>query len=716
MNGADIIAIIILAAIVIAVAVYLLHWLFQHSSKDLSFVRTGLGGEKVVMGGGAFVLPIVHDVTEVSMNTLRIEVRRNSEKALITKNRMRIDVVVEFFVRVIPTAEAVAMAARTLGNRTLNPESLRDLVQGRFVDAMSSVAAKMTMEEIHENRSKYVTEVKAEVGAALTKNGLELEAVSFTSLDQADIKMFNPSNAFDAEGLTRLTEEIESRKKKRNDIEQDTMIAIRKKNLEAEKLALSIDQESEYARLTQEQDVAIRRVQQRAEVARERTEREREIEENNIHAKELVEKARLQQESAIEAESIQRNLETQKLEIQRRRALEMENQNRAVAVAVNEAEGQTRLTQEVENLKKVRNDIEQETVVAIKRKSLETEKAEISIAKDAELWRIEEERDVAIRRAQQRAEVALERTLRERETEEAVIQSKEAVERARIATELTLVADKIRKEQEADKLEILRRRMVELEDQDRAIAIAEKAKLEAEVRAAAEASRAVLVKAQEHVITVRDHEVAERRKQIELIAAAQQAERDAIRITAEAAAEKSAAKDKAEADNVAAEAARFRYVVDAEGQRLLNEAENLRSGESRRSSLHTQLIQSLPSIIRESVKPMESIDSIKILQVDGLPGMSGAQQLLTPGAGAGAGGEGGPAGGPEAPRSGSLADNVVSSALRYRAQAPFVDNLLSEIGMAPGAMTNLGGLESIAKLENLQRSGDASRSDGPRKH
>ena len=160
MNGADIIAIIILATIVIAIVVYLLHWLYRHSSKDLSFVRTGFGGEKVVMGGGALVLPIVHDVTEVSMNTLRIEVRRAGEKSLITRNRMRIEVIVEFFLRVIPTPDAVATAARTLGNRTLDPESLRDLVQGRFVDAMGAIAAQMTMEEIHEHRADYIRGVR----------------------------------------------------------------------------------------------------------------------------------------------------------------------------------------------------------------------------------------------------------------------------------------------------------------------------------------------------------------------------------------------------------------------------------------------------------------------------------------------------------------------------------------------------------------------------
>lgn len=132
MKGADVIAIV--AAIVIAVAAYLLHWLYRRSTKDVSFVRTGFGGEKVVMGGGALVL-LFHDLTEVNMNTLRLEVTRAREKSLITKDRMRVELTVEFYVRVAPI-EAVATAARSLGNRTLDAEQLKDLIQGRFVDSM----------------------------------------------------------------------------------------------------------------------------------------------------------------------------------------------------------------------------------------------------------------------------------------------------------------------------------------------------------------------------------------------------------------------------------------------------------------------------------------------------------------------------------------------------------------------------------------------------
>lgn len=558
MNGADIIAVIILAAIVIAVLAYLLHWLYRRSSKDVSFVRTGLGGEKVVMGGGAFVLPIVHDVTDVSMNTLRLEVHRTRDKALITRDRMRVELMMEFFVRVMPTPESVAAAARTLGHRTMNPEHLKDLVQGRFVDAMGAVAASMSMEEIHEKRAEYVRQVKAFVADTLTMNGLELETVSLTNLDQADMKLFNPQNAFDAEGLTRLTEQIESRKKKRNDIEQDTMVAVRAKNLEAEKRALMIQTESEYARLEQEREVAVRRAQQRAEVAREKAEREREIEEAQIAAAREVERARIAQERVVEAERIER-------------------------------------------------------------------------------------------------------------------------------------------EREIERLEIQRRKLLQLEEQESVIAVAERSRQQSEAEAAAEAARAEVIAAKEKVNTTRDLEIAERRKRVEIIAAEQEAERESVKVLAKAEAEKKAALDRAEADRTEVAALQVRYEVEAEGKRKLNEAENLRSDASRRSALHQRLVERLPEIIRESVKPMEKINEIKILQVDGLPGLSGGAGSGPVAANASPGGDA-PVDGTGGPRAANLAESVVNSALRYRAQAPFVDTLLHEIGMSASSI-NVEGLSGLSRTE-----------------
>lgn len=524
---------LIVAGIVAAIAVWLLHWLYLRSSKERAFVRTGLGGQRVVLDGGAFVLPILHEVIPVNMNTLRLEVARGREKALITKDRMRVDVVAEFYVRVAALPDAVAAAAQTLGLRTLAPEQLKELVEGKFVDALRTAAAEMTMEELHEKRAAYVKRVREAVAEDLTKNGLELESASLTQLDQTGMEYFNPSNAFDAEGLTRLTEQIERRKKQRNDVEQDTLVAIRNKNLEAEKLSLEIDRESEYARLHQQREVEVARARQRAELATERAEREQ------------------------EAETVQ-------------------------------------------------------------------------------------------------------------------ISARNAIEAARIRSEQSLEEERIAKEKALQAAEILRRQAMDLAEQQRAIAVARESKNQSEAQAAADVARATAVEAEEKVFTAREKEVAERRKVIELIKAAEAAERDALRITRSAQAEKLASADRGEATRLQAEAdadaekiraqgVKVRSEVEAEGLRLMNEAQNVLSAEARASALRLRVVDKAEGIIRESVKPMERIEGIKILQVDGLLGGGGVAPIQTQPA--------------------NFADGIVNSALRFRAQAPIVDQLLKEIGI-----------------------------------
>jgi uncharacterized membrane protein YqiK len=556
--GYVILALLVVAA-AIAVVVWLLNWLYRRSSKETAFVRTGLGGQKVVMNGGALVLPIVHEIIPVNMNTLKLEVRRGRETALITRDRMRVDVVADFYVRVQSAPEAIANAAQTLGHRTMQPEALRELIEGKFVDALRAVAAEMTMEELHEKRGQYMRRVREATAEDLLKNGLELESVSLTGLDQTTMEFFNPSNAFDAEGLTRLTDEIERRKKIRNDIEQDTMIQIRNKNLEAEKLTLEIDREAEYARLEQERELEVRRAVQRAELARERAEREREAEQAQLRARQEVEKARIAMDRALDEERIAR-------------------------------------------------------------------------------------------------------------------------------------------EQETERLEIERRRTIELAEQARAVAVAEQSRTQSEAQAAADEARARAVAAEERVFSARETEIAERRKQIELIEAAQEAEREALRLRLGAEAERAAAADRAsarrieaegdaEADKIRAVAARIRHEVEAEGLRMMNEAQNILTPESRASAMRLRLIEKLDSIIRESVKPMERIEGIKILHVEGLGGGAGGSR--------------------EGPGDGrtSLADSVVNSALRYRAQAPLIDSLLKEIGLQGG---------DIGKIANaLQPGQDVQRTDRP---
>ena len=307
--------------------------LYKRSSKEVSFVRTGFGGEKVILGGGAIVLPVLHEVIPVNMNTLRLEVRRADDQALITRDRMRVDVMAEFYVRVKPTADSIATAAQTLGQKTMSPNELKSLVEGKFVDSLRAVAAEMAMEELHEKRVDFVQKVQQVVSEDLHKNGLELETVSLTGLDQTGFKYFNPQNAFDAEGLTKLTETIEDRRRKRNHIEQDTDLAIKTKNLEAEQARLQILREEEYAKLQQEREISVRRAEQLSEIATQEAVKKREAEEARIAAEREVELKRIASARDVENENIQKSQLIQKAQVEQKKTIELAEQDRAIAIA-----------------------------------------------------------------------------------------------------------------------------------------------------------------------------------------------------------------------------------------------------------------------------------------------------------------------------------------------------------------------------------------------
>ncbi|WP_411899141.1 SPFH domain-containing protein, partial [Salmonella enterica] len=119
-------------------------------------VRTGLGGQKVVMSGGAIVMPIVHEIIPINMNTPNLEASRAPVDSLITKDRMSVDVVVAFFVRVKPSVEGIATAAQTLGQRTLSPEDLRRRVEDKFVNGLRATPAQITMHELQDTRENLV--------------------------------------------------------------------------------------------------------------------------------------------------------------------------------------------------------------------------------------------------------------------------------------------------------------------------------------------------------------------------------------------------------------------------------------------------------------------------------------------------------------------------------------------------------------------------------
>ena len=606
----------------------------------------------------------------------------------------------------------MSVAARTLGSRTRNPGELKEAVQSRFMDALAAVAANMTMEEIHSNRGLYMRNVAAMAALTLASNGLELENASLTSLNQADIRIFNPDNAFDAEGLTQLTEQIEDRRKLRNQIENDARIHIKLKDFESEQRGLEIDRDLEYARIEQSRAVEVRKVVQLAEIEAERSSSAISITAAKVRTEQEGERVRIAMGRLIDSERINSATEIRTLEIERQRDTELAEINSSAALETRRLSSRQEVEGErIDNERKVREiDIRSRQDISISESNAaakvdqtrldserETEQRRIETSHALELLGVERDRDLRVNTELAAAEqeratinkryaVDLERLRKDEEIVQFEILRNQKIKLAesdafrqiedatitagRKVDELRIAARKF-----IDRFEIEQQREVEIVDKDRLIALVNKSIEEAVARTEAATAEKTLAAVEEQIVTVRAEEVANRSRSVELIDAASKAGREAVRLVTIATADKEAAEQRALAEVAEANASGVRYARDAEGNRLLNETENMRSEASRRSTIYETLVKSLPSIIRETVKPMERIESIKILQVDGLPGLNSPSET----GGGGGGGE-------------NISDRVVNSAMKYRTQVAFVDGLMKDLGLPLENLGSAGGM------------------------
>ncbi|MBB8206890.1 flotillin family protein [Escherichia coli] len=360
--------------------------LYRRASAEQAFVRTGLGGQKVVMSGGAIVMPIFHEIIPINMNTLKLEVSRSTIDSLITKDRMRVDVVVAFFVRVKPSVEGIATAAQTLGQRTLSPEDLRMLVEDKFVDALRATAAQMTMHELQDTRENFVQGVQNTVAEDLSKNGLELESVSLTNFNQTSKEHFNPNNAFDAEGLTKLTQETERRRRERNEVEQDVEVAVREKNRDALSRKLEIEQQEAFMTLEQEQQVKTRTAEQNARIAAFEAERRREAEQTRILAERQIQETEIEREQAVRSRKVEAEREVRIKEIEQQQVTEIANQTKSIAIAAkSEQQSQAEARAKQVALIAAAQDAETKAVELTVRAKAEKEAAEMQAAAIVEL-------------------------------------------------------------------------------------------------------------------------------------------------------------------------------------------------------------------------------------------------------------------------------------------------------------------------------------------
>ena len=553
------VTIIILTIVVIAIYYIISIWIYKRAPSNMAFIRTGFLGTKVCLGRGAIVLPVFHEVSWVSLELIKLIVSRSRDQAILTQDNIRIDVVAELSTHVGHGEKDILTASRSLGERTYDPDKVRNLLEAKVISALRSYAATKTLRELHENRDSFAQEIKSNVRESFQANGLLLEEVSIVTLEQTGKEFFNADNVFDAEGLKVITEITSAARREVHNTEKRTTVAIRQRDLDTQLELLEIEKNEAFARANQDKAISNEQalqlgekqvyiLQQRLNVETKEIDNEKELDQlrtdrdlSIIEENKKRETADIQQKLALEQEEkdrrialiaksqleeladIKRHLAREQAEKDRQITLigkakeeELETISRNLARESAERDreitliGKDRERQEAEIARSTsvaavdersrdeRHNVAEEMAISIRKRSLETRLATLDLDKEEAFAAARQERDVSNEQAQELSEK--QRFLLEQRwlVEQEEIQKALQVEKAQIAKDVS-VTDELKKREAADIRRALAR---EQEERDREIALVAKAE--------------ELEKAEIHRILSREQE--ERDREITLVA------------------------------------------------------------------------------------------------------------------------------------------------------------------------------------------------------
>lgn len=413
-------AVILLALVVLG---FIMVRLYRRSTQEMALVRTGAGGLKVVMGGGIIVLPGLHDLLRVNMKTMTITV--DGGDGLITKDSRRVDAAAQFFIRVAPDTDAIARAAQSLGQNTNDLGAIRSLLEGKVQDTMRAITAGMDLIELHQSRASFVQKVQQTLNNDLSPNGLELESVALTKLDETPISKLDENNTFDVTGMRARAAIVSEQKKQRVVIEEAAALEIARTQQSNRIQKLEVERVE--AEATQVQRIAVSELEARSarEQARIAEETER-----------LKEVARIERERGVRTAQIEQDLALQ-IAVQESKAsvaLQSEKQSRAEAQAA-QARAESITAEEAINTAKLTAIAEREKNIEIIEAEKEAEKAATSVRVRARVEReaAEDQAQAIIARARAEADsikIAAEAEREKGEAEAATIRAKVEAENA----------------------------------------------------------------------------------------------------------------------------------------------------------------------------------------------------------------------------------------------------------------------------------------------
>lgn len=389
--------IVVIAIVIIGMLAAIMSW-YKKVPQGEALVRTGSGGIAVAMDKGMFVVPVLHIVEQIDLSVKTIEISRLKEDGLICKDNLRADIKVVFFVRVNPETKDITKVAQTIGcKRASDHETLKNLFEAKFSEALKTVGKRFDFVELYDNRVSFKQQVIDVVGADL--GGYMLDDAAIDYLEQTSIEYLQPTNILDSEGIKKITELTAAQNIKANFIRREEEKTIKEQDVEAQEAILEYErqlaekeerQKREIANIKAREGAEIAKINEeerlRSEMVRIRTEEELAIAEENRMRQVIVASKNKERTEAVETERVEKD-----------RLLEQTEKERIVTLAEIEKE------RAIEEEKKSIQDVIKERIMVEKKVVEEEEKikdtkelAAANRAKQVAIIKAEEEGDATV--------------------------------------------------------------------------------------------------------------------------------------------------------------------------------------------------------------------------------------------------------------------------------------------------------------------------------
>lgn len=376
-----------------------------------ALVRTGIGGTKVAFNKGMFVVPILHKVEIMDISLKKVQIERMEHDGLICKDNIRADIKVAFFVRVNKSVDDVVNVAQSIGcERASDINTLKDIFEAKFSEALKTVGKKFDFIELYEARREFRDEILDIIGTDL--NGYVLDDCAIDYLEQTEVKYLSAENILDSEGIRKITDLTAAQNVKSNLIKREEEKTIRKQNVEAREAILELDRQLAEKEEKQKREIDNIQARENAEIYKVREEERLKHESVRIQTEESMavqEENKLRQIIIAEKNKIRTNaIETERVE--KDRALEQNERERIVTLA--QIEKQRAIEQE------------QKTIQDVIRERVQLEKGVVEEQQNLkdieELRTVDRLKQVGITEAQTEAEQNLIRSVKQAEAEKMV--------------------------------------------------------------------------------------------------------------------------------------------------------------------------------------------------------------------------------------------------------------------------------------------------------